>query len=816
MNVLKFGGTSVANAQNLKKAEHIIRQQSEQDKLVVVISALSGITNLLERCAILASAGNEEYLELLAQIEQRHLEICTSLLPVNTRSNSLAQVKLALNELEDICRGVFLIGELSPRSNDHIMSYGEVISSMIVTDYLKSTGLDAELYNSKAFIKTDSQFGKATVDFALTYENIQQTFKESAAIAICPGFVASSKTDNHITTLGRGGSDYTAALIAAAVEASELQIWTDVNGMMTSDPRLVPNAHTIKSLSYEEAMELSHFGAKVIYPPTIQPVLDADIPITIKNTFAPDHSGTKISVGASENGNFVKGTSSIDDIALLTLSGSGMIAVPNISYRLFGSLSREGINVILITQASSEHTITVGISKEDLEQARKSVSNEFAREIEAHKINPLEEETGLSIIALVGSRMKQQVGISAKLFDTLSHNGVNVRAIAQGSTELNISVVIDKKDLKKSLNSIHESFFLSDRRKLSLFMIGVGNVGKVFIEQVKAQRDYLAENLNLDLLVTGLANSRQMYFDENGIDLNNWEHLLSEQSEAMETSSFVEHMKELNLRNSVFIDSTASKDIATLYKEVLESSISVVTPNKVACSSSYETFRELTNSALKYKAKFLYETNVGAGLPVISTLNDLIKSGDKVHKIQAVLSGTLNFLFNHYDGSKPFSEVVRDADSAGFTEPDPQIDLSGVDVMRKILILARVSEHKLELEDITNNGFVPESCMDTNTVEEFYDKLDEHDEVFQNIYKQASAKGQRLKYVATFEDGKAQTDLESFGPEHPFYNLGGKDNIVLFYTNRYSEQPLVVKGAGAGAAVTASGIFADIMKIASA
>jgi aspartokinase/homoserine dehydrogenase 1 len=816
MFILKFGGTSVATAQNLKKVQTIIKKHSESHKVIVVVSALGGVTNQLQECATLAANGNDTYKEVLEHIEKRHLELCNELLPVKERNSTLTQAKLLLNDLEDICRGVFLIRELSPRSLDHILSYGEVLSAAIISDYLKASGLDTGLFESTKFIKTDNRFGKATVDTNTTYREIQKQFQTAPPVSVCPGFVASSKDDELITTLGRGGSDYTAALIAAALQAIELQIWTDVSGMMTSDPRLVPNAHPIEHLSYEEAMELSHFGAKVIYPPTIQPVLDADIPVHIKNTFESDHPGTLISKDGPENDQVVKGTSCIREIAICTLTGSGMIAVPNISYRLFGSLSRQEVNVIMITQASSEHSITIGIAIDDVDKAIKAISEEFSYETEIHKINPLEVETGLSIVALVGSRMKKQVGVSAKLFDTLSHNGVNVRAIAQGSTELNISVVIDKKDLKKSLNSIHESFFLSDRRKLHLFMIGVGNVGRVFIDQVKAQQEYLAKKHNLNVFIAGLANSRQMYFDEEGMDLEDGEKLLEEEHQEMNAEKFVEIMKDMNLRNSVFIDSTASGDIAKLYKDVLESSISVVTPNKIACSSSYKNFKELTDSAIKYKSKFLYETNVGAGLPVISTLNDLIKSGDEVHKIQAVLSGTLNFIFNNYDGTKKFSDVVKAAREAGFTEPDPRIDLSGVDVMRKILILARVSGYELELDDITNNGFVPEECMKTDSLKEFYTKLDEHDDVFRQIYEKASEQNKRLKYVATFENGKSQTGLEAFASNHSFYNLGGKDNIVLFYTNRYSDQPLVVKGAGAGAAVTASGIFADIMKIASA
>ncbi len=816
MRVLKFGGTSVANSENLKKVQSIVQQAADKQPVVVVVSALSGITNQLMDCANLAASGDEKYRDTLHTIETRHLELCNELLSIQSRNNTLTETKLLLNELEDICRGVFLIGELSPRSLDHILSYGEFLSSRIITDFFKHTGLEVSLFDSKSFIKTDHRFGKAGVDISTTYSEIQNKFRNAGKVSICPGFVASSKEDGLITTLGRGGSDYTASLLAAALGADELQIWTDVTGMMTADPRLVSGAHPIEHLSYIEAMELSHFGAKVIYPPTVQPLMDAKIPVRIKNTSCPEENGTLISYEGSSSGQVIKGTSCIEEIALCTLTGSGMIAVPNISSRLFGSLSRHQVNVIMITQASSEHSITVGIALSDVNKAKKAIHQEFTYEMESGKINLLEVETDLSIVALVGSKMKQQVGVSAKLFATLSHNGVNVRAIAQGSTELNISVVISRRDLKKSLNSIHESFFLSDRKKLSLFMVGVGNVGRVFIDQIHTQQQYLAEKYNLEIRITGIANSRKMYFDEKGIPLDDWASFLENSQETMEGNSFIGRMKELNLRNSVFIDSTASESVAELYQEVLGSSISVVTPNKIACSSSYRKFEELSDLALKYKSKFLYETNVGAGLPVISTLNDLIKSGDQIHKIQAVLSGTLNFIFNNYDGTTRFSEVVKEAKAEGFTEPDPRIDLSGVDVMRKILILARVSGYDMELDDITNNGFVPEDCMNTDTLDEFYAKLDEHVATFKELYENANNKGQRLKYVATFENGEAKTGLESFGADHPFYNLGGKDNIVLFYTNRYDEQPLVVKGAGAGAAVTASGIFADIMKISAA
>ena len=516
------------------------------------------------------------------------------------------------------------------------------------------------------------------------------------------------------------------------------------------------------------------------------------------------------------NGNWVKGISSIDDIALLTLSGSGMVAVPNFSYRLFSALSREAVNVIMITQASSEHTITVGIAQQDAERAQLSIENEFANELRLRKVNPLSVETELSIVALVGTRMRQQVGVSSNLFETLSHNGINVKAIAQGSTELNISVVIEKKNLSKALNSLHESFFLSAERKFNLFMIGVGNVGKVFLDQIHQQNEFLEKAFQINLNVAGLANSRKMLFSETPIDLENWSSVLESDGTTMTLDSFKDSMISMNLRNSIFIDCTASNEVPELYEEILKSSISVVTPNKVACSSDFDHYLHLKKTATKYQARFLFETNVGAGLPVISTLSDLLKSGDRIYKIQAVLSGTLNFLFNEYDGSTKFSDIVKRAKEEGYTEPDPRIDLSGVDVMRKILILARESGYKMELDEIENRPFVPEECMETDSIEAFYEKLDEYDHVFKEIVDSAAKEGKRVKYVATMDHGKASSGLETYGPEHPFYELAGKDNIVLFQTQRYPEQPLVVKGAGAGAAVTASGIFADVMRITSA
>jgi aspartokinase/homoserine dehydrogenase 1 len=819
MYVLKFGGTSVGTAQSLKQVQKILENHAENGiPQAVVVSALGGITNQLVELAAKAEAGDESYTDLLVAIEERHLDVIEALIPATQRSSSVTTIKLLLNDLEDICRGVFLIHELSPRSSDHILSFGERLSSALIHDYLASSGLKVRLLDARKIVKTDAHFGNAVVDQALSYTNIQQAFDGYNDISIIPGFLASSNEGNFTTTLGRGGSDYSAALIAAALDAYKLQIWTDVSGMMTANPKMVPLAHPIKHLSYEEAMELSHFGAKVIYPPTIQPVLDKGIDVEVKNTFSPEDHGTLITKNGAENGDLVKGLSSIEDVALCTLSGSGMVAVPNFSYRLFASLSRESINVIMITQASSEHTITVGIAEKDAERARISIEAEFENEIRLRKVNPLTVETQLSIIALVGTRMREQVGVSANLFETLSHNGVNVKAIAQGSTELNISVVIDRKHLKKSLNSLHESFFLSDIRKYYLFMIGVGNVGEAFLNQIKAQNDFLSEAFKVQLNVCGLANSRKMIFNEETINLDTWKQDIEDQGTSMSDQGFVEAMEAMNMRNSIFVDCTASNEIPKLYDRILRNSISVVTPNKVACSSDFDSYLDLKKTATRYQAKFLFETNVGAGLPVISTLSDLLKSGDRITKIQAVLSGTLNFLFNTYDGSQKFSDVVKQAKAEGYTEPDPRLDLSGVDVMRKILILARESGHKLELEDIGNEPFVPEECMNTDSLDDFYAMLDKHDDVFKKMYQKAADAGKRIKYVATFErDGKqAQTGLQTFGREHPFFELDGKDNIVLFYTKRYSEQPLVVKGAGAGAAVTASGIFADVMRITSA
>ncbi len=813
MKVLKFGGTSVASAENIQLVKEIIQGTVGQGSSVVVVSAFGSITDLLLNAGEAAASGDPNYEAQLKAIEEKHISISKALLEVTLQGKTLSKVKLLLNDMEDICRGIFLIKELSTKTQDTLMSYGERLSSLIISDYIRQEGIPTLLADPRELIVTDENYGSANVHFKESYQRIRDFAGNTFGLILSPGFVAGTET-GELITLGRGGSDYTAALFAAALDAEALEIWTDVSGMMTADPRWVSSAHAIAQLSYEEAMELSHFGAKVLYPPTIQPAMEKHIPIWIKNTFAPKDHGTLISKVRNGKDQLIKGLSCIKNTALLNLSGSGMVGIPNFSNRLFKALSYAGVNVILITQASSEHSICIAIDESNAAKAEKAVNEEFALEIEQHKVNPVEVEDKLSIIALVGSNMRDQVGVSGKMLSTLAHNGVNIKAIAQGSSERNISTVINQKHISKALNSLHESFFLSERKTINLFMIGVGNVGGALIAQLQQQRDYLLQEHHIDLKIVGLANSRKMYFDANGLNTENWMDTLMQNGEDMEVEKYIDTMKDMNLRNSVFIDNTDSHDIAALYESILASSISVVTPNKVACSSNYDNYLTLKRTAQKYGAKFLYETNVGAGLPILSTLSDLIKSGDKVTKIQAVLSGSLNFIFNNFNEETRFVDVVRQAKEEGYTEPDPRVDLSGVDVMRKILILIRDSGEAMDLEDIQGEPFIPESCMQAESVDAFMKGLEEYEPHFQKLYATASNAGKKLKYVAAYDKGKASGGLKEIEEGHPFHNLEGKDNIVLFFTHRYTEQPLVVKGAGAGADVTASGIFADIMKIA--
>jgi bifunctional aspartokinase / homoserine dehydrogenase 1 len=809
MQVLKFGGTSVANSENIKKVRDIL-QLKKGEKTVVVVSALGGVTDELLKCGTLASTGDTSFKETLQKIGERHLYAVKELLPLNNQSSVLSFVMQQFNEVEDICNGIYLLNDFTDRTKDRILAYGELISSRIISAFLASDGSANQWVDARKLIVTDSQFTRATIIPDKTQVNIQSFFAEASdELFVVPGFIASDEKGN-ITTLGRGGSDFTAAIIGAALNASVVEIWTDVSGMMTADPRVVNNAKAIKQISYHEAMELSHFGAKVIYPPTIQPLMSKNVPVWIKNTFSPHDEGTLLHSNVYRNGDIITGISSINKIALLSLEGSGMVGIPGFSKRLFEALANNSINVILITQASSEHSICVGVDEHFIARAKETIDKAFAFEIEKGAVNPLTIETDLSIIALVGDKMKSHPGISGRMFSALGRNGVNVRAIAQGSSERNISAVIATADIQKALNVLHEEFFEVAYRQVNLFIAGTGNVGGKLLAQLAKQQEYLQQNLRLQLRVVGLTNSRKMHFNDEGIDLKNWKEVL-DKGETADFDSFVSRIHSKNFRNSVFVDVTATDKVATAYDKIFSMSISVVACNKIACSSPYSYYKKLKDMARDHNVSFLFETNVGASLPIIGTINDLLRSGDHVNKMEAVLSGTLNFVFNNYNGKQSFAEVVRQAQKEGYTEPDPRLDLSGKDVMRKIMILARESGEQLEMDDITNNSFMPESCM-PGSVEDFYAEMERQEEYFKKLYKEATSQGKKLKFVASFENGKASVGLKHIDPAHDFYHLYGKDNIVLFYTNRYVDQPMVVKGAGAGAEVTASGVFADIIR----
>lgn len=812
MKVLKFGGTSVANAQNIKLVLDIVIKKAQHEKIIVVVSAFTKVTDLLVLAAQKAASNDESYKEVVLEIEKKHLDAIKELISISEQSSLLSHVKRIINHLETLLDGCFLLGELSPRTSDTILSFGELLSSYIIAEAFSQNQKNSIYKDSRELIKTNNQFGKAAVNFEISNPLIVDYFTSNAAqIIIMPGFIAST-IDGIGTTLGRGGSDYTAAIIAGAIDASELEIWTDVNGMFTANPKIVKEAQPIASISYQEAMELSHFGAKVLYPPTIQPVFKKNIPIWIKNTFEPEANGTIISNSAPKHSNPVKGISSIDNITLITLEGSGMIGVAGVSKRLFEVLSQENINIIFITQASSEHSICIGILNADAEVAEIAINKAFEIEILQNKIDPCIVEKNLCIIALVGENMKNHQGLSGRMFSTLGKNNVNIRAIAQGASERNISAVINERDVKKALNTLHENFFEENTKQLNLFVMGVGNVGEKFIEQINQQKKFLKDNLKINLRIIAVSNSRKMHFDEEGIALKEWQNTLNN-GETANKETFLSKVKELNLRNSIFVDITANQNISNTYEDYLKQSVAVVTCNKIACSSAYDNYKNLKKLSRQFNAPFLFETNVGAGLPVIDTVKNLIASGDKVNKIQAVLSGSLNFIFNNFSESYNFHDVVKEAGVQGFTEPDPKIDLSGVDVARKILILIRESGYKMEIEDIQNNSFLPAECMNTTNNDDFFKSLITNAAHFENLLSQAKAKDSRLKFVATFENGIASVGLEFIPRESPFYNLEGKDNIVQFYTDRYIDQPLLIKGAGAGAAVTASGIFADVIRI---
>ena len=813
MKVLKFGGTSVGSTEAVKNLRLIVEREKENDKpLFVVCSAFSGITNsLLE--ATEEALHNRDYQSILDGIEQRHYNMIKETLPVSVQNPLLMLVKGNFNILEDLLSSVAHLGELSDRTKAKIVSLGEQLSCPIIAAYL-NTSMPAEFKDARDLINTNSNYLKAEVNFDATNRNIQQWAQNlENKVYVVTGFIATDK-DKITTTLGRGGSDYTAAILGAALNVQEVQIWTDVNGFMTADPRLVRNAYSLEYLSYQEAMELSYFGAKVIYPPSLVPVISKEIPIWIKNTFEPEHQGTMIHVEREAHDKaLITGISSINNVALVNVVGT-MIRLKGFSARLFGTLSRHDINIILITQASSEHSISFVVASEDVAKARLAIEEEFHSEITTEKLQHPEIDTNISIVAIVGERMKKTKGISGKLFSTLGKNSINIIAIAQGSSELNISTVISKDDLTKALNVIHDAFLLSPVKTYHVFCAGTGNIGQEFLGQICQEADNLIEKHKIEIKVLGIANTRKMLL-ANGSPVNiaGWKDQLEEKGLQADLKTFIQEVKKYELPNTVFIDNTSSKFVVEEYENLFRNNISVVTCNKISNSESYAQYLNLKHLAAKNGISFLYETNVGAGLPIIKTLNDLVISGDEVVKIEAILSGTISYIFNNYVGDRTFEEVVREAQELGYTEPDPRDDLNGLDFSRKMLILARENGLPLELSDVNISNFLPEACLKADSVEDFYKELKNSEPHFASYKEKAAKENKKLRLIGILENNEIKVEVMLVDNTHPFFNLSGSDNIISFTTARYQNTPLVVKGPGAGASVTAAGVFADLVRV---
>ncbi len=809
MRVLKFGGTSVGSATGLLHAKQVI--ESCSDDIIVVVSALGGITDQLIKTSQTAASGNPAYEEQLKAITERHFRQAEETVVPDKLPEVKARLETMLGELSNIFKGVYLIKDLSAKTSDAIVSYGERLSSVIVSGTINGS----VLYDSREFIKTRPYFHKHVVDFAETEKFILQKFASLPHIAIVPGFISSDAVNGDVTNLGRGGSDYTASVLASVLNADTLEIWTDVDGFMTADPKIISNAYTIGHLTFVEAMELCNFGAKVIYPPTIFPAYHKNIPIKIKNTFNPSAPGTYISRNPEEgdHSRAIKGISSINDTCLITIQGLGMVGVIGVNYRIFKTLAKSGISVFLVSQAASENTTSIGVRNADADLAVEVLTEEFSQEIRMGEINRIKQERNLATVAIVGENMKHTPGIAGKLFGTLGRNGINVIACAQGASETNISFVVSMDSLKKAMNVIHDSFFLSDYQVLNLFLAGNGLVGSNLLDQIRLQQQKLMKEKSLQIKVIGITNSKHFIIDREGLDLETCAEKLKNAATVSSPETFRDEILSMNMFNSVFVDCTASAEVAGIYKSLLEHNVSVVAANKIAASSEYEKYRELKETARKRGVKYLFETNVGAGLPIINTISDLINSGDKILKIEAVVSGTLNFIFNEMNENIPFSKAIMMAKEAGYAEPDPRIDLSGTDVIRKLVILSREAGYVVEQSDVKKNLFIPEKYF-KGTLEEFWATIPEMDEEFEKRRKVLASQGKCWRFIATMDNGETEVGLKEVDRDSPFYRLAGSNNVILITTERYKEYPMQIKGYGAGASVTAAGVFADIISIA--